>query len=84
VGVRVIDRRQQRPRARVVRAGGNVLGRLVTVRTLVRGAMAGLTLLQAARQSGLLEAPPARAPARRSAVPRTARKRPMQKKSRPV
>jgi hypothetical protein len=66
----------------LVLLGGAVLGRLVTVRTLVRGAMAGLTLVQAARQSGLLEAPPA--PARRRAVQRTARKRPMQKKSRPV
>jgi hypothetical protein len=65
----------------LVLLGGVVLGRMVSVRTLLRGAMAGFTLAQAAKQSGLLEAP-ARAPRSRGrAVQRTARKRPIQKKS---
>jgi hypothetical protein len=64
----------------LVLLGGAVLGRMVSVRTLLRGAMAGFTLAQAAKQSGLLEAP---APRKRTrAVQRAARKRPIQKKSR--
>jgi hypothetical protein len=64
----------------LVLLGGAMLGRLVTFRTLLRGAMAGFTLAQAARQSGLLDAP---APQRRSrAVQRTARKRAPRKRSR--
>lgn len=68
----------------LVLMGGAVLGRMVTLRTLLRGAMAGLTLVQAAAQSGLLEAPaPASSPRPRGrAVQRTARKRPAQKRSR--
>jgi hypothetical protein len=61
--------------------GGAVLGRILTLRTLLRGAMAGFTLAQAAKQSGVLDAPPARRP-RAKAVQRAARKRPAQKRSR--
>lgn len=65
----------------LVLLGGAVLGRMVTLRTLLRGAMAGFTLAQAARQSGLLDAPQPRSPGR--AVQRTARKRSPQKRSAP-
>lgn len=66
----------------LVLLGGAVLGRMVTVRTLLRGAMAGFTLAQAARQSGLLDAPAPAPRARGRSVQRAARKRPLQKKSR--
>lgn len=64
----------------LVLLGGVVLGRLVTVRAIMRGAVAGLTLAQAAKQSGLLDAPAGRPRGR--AVQRSARKRPIQKRSR--
>ena len=65
----------------LVLLGGAVLGRVVTLRTLLRGAMAGFTLAQAARQSGLLDAPPPQSRSR--SVQRTARKRSPQKRSAP-
>lgn len=64
--------------------GGALVGRLFGLKPIWRGAMAALALASASKGAGLVEAPvPERRKhtPRRKAVTRTARKRPVQKKS---
>lgn len=63
----------------LVLLGGAVLGRMVSMRTLFRGAMAGLTLVQALKQSGLLDKPAAQPRGR--GVQRATRKQSIQRES---
>ena len=68
-------------------AGGAILGRLLGLKTLVRGAMTAAAVTGMAAQPALVGAgmrEMARAPARRRGATRSARKRVTQKKSKPV
>jgi hypothetical protein len=67
-------------------AGGAVLGRLLGLKTLARGAMTAAALTGMVSQPALVGAggTAGRVTARRRTATRPARKRPAQKKSRPV
>jgi hypothetical protein len=67
-------------------AGGAILGRLLGLKTLARGAMTAAAVTGMVSQPALVGAtrPATRVPARRRSGTRSARKRPAQKRSNPV
>lgn len=68
-------------------AGGAILGRLLGLKTLVRGAMTAAAVTGMAAQPALVGAGAremARSPTRRRGTTRSARRRVAQKKSKPV